>query len=184
LKTEDFNPSKLAALYYFGDLQYWKLPGLAVDALVNGYDGVALRKLAGLNDVVESDLSVGEIDSAFQEMGVAAPVPKGEAVLILATEAVKSVIYGDGNVFDVATHIRIHLCGLENPMPELRRIVELSVEATHAPRHRWNALEEDLRAAMNSFLSSRNRPFNPKHPEKSSLSVTSQAGGSRWAIYL
>jgi hypothetical protein len=40
-------------------------------------------------------------------------------------------------------------------MPELSRIVELSVEATHAPRFKWNALEEDLRAAMSSFLSSR-----------------------------
>jgi hypothetical protein len=155
LKTGDFNPSRLAVLYYFGDLQYWKLPGVAVEALVNGYDGVALRKLAGLNDVVECDLPVGEIDSAFREMGVAAPIPKAEAALILATEAVERVIDGDGNVFDVATHIRIHLCGLENPMLQLRRIVELSLEATHAPRHRWNALEEDLRAAMSSFLGSR-----------------------------
>jgi hypothetical protein len=156
LKTDAFNPSRLAVLYYFGDLQYWKLPGVAVDALVNGYDGAALRKLAGLNDVVESDLPVGEVDSAFQEMGVAAPISKAEATLILATEAVKGVIDGDGDVFDVATHIRIHLCGLENPMPELRRIVELSDQATRAPRHRWNALEEDLRAAMSSFLASRN----------------------------
>jgi hypothetical protein len=78
---------------------------------VSGYDGAALRKLAGLDDVVENDLPAGEIDSAFREMGVAAPISKAEAALILATEAVKSVITGDGNVFDVATHIRIHLCG-------------------------------------------------------------------------
>jgi hypothetical protein len=156
LKTDDFNPCRLAALYYFGDLQYWKLPRVAVDALVNGYDGAALRRVAGLNDVVESDVPVEEIDSAFQEMGVAAPISKADATLILATEAVKGVIGGDGNVFDVATHIRIHLCGFENPMAELRRIVELSAEATHAPRDRWIALEKDLRAAMSSFLSSRN----------------------------
>jgi hypothetical protein len=56
LKTDDFNPSRLAGLYYFGDLQYWKHPRIAVDALVNGYDGAALRKLAGLHDVVEMDL--------------------------------------------------------------------------------------------------------------------------------
>jgi hypothetical protein len=152
LKTDDFNPSRLAALYYVGDLQYWKIPGVAVDALVNGYDGAALRGLAGLNDVVESDLPVGEIDSAFQEMGIAAPISKEDATLILATEAVKDVIAGDGNVFDVATHIQIHLCGSENSIPELRRIVELSVQATHAPRYKWNALEGDLRVAMSSFL--------------------------------
>jgi hypothetical protein len=34
-------------------------------------------------------------------MGVAAPIPKAEAALILATEAVKGAIDGDGNVFDV-----------------------------------------------------------------------------------
>ena len=161
MKTGDFNPSKLATLYYFGDLQYWKLPGLAIDALVNGYDGVALRKLAELKDIVESDLPSGAIDSAFREMGVAAPIPKAEAALTLATEAVRRVIDGDRNVFDVATHIKIHLCGLESPMPQLRRIAELSVEAEKAPRYRWNALEKDLRAAMSSFLSSRNRLFDP-----------------------
>jgi hypothetical protein len=158
LKTGDFNPFKLATLYYFGDLQYWKLPELAIDALVNGYDGVALRKLAGLKgrkDIAEGNMPGETIDLAFQEMGVAAPIPKAEAALILATEAVKDAIDGGGNVFDVATHIRIHLCGFENSMPELSRIVELSVEATHAPRFKWNALEEDLRAAMSSFLSSR-----------------------------
>ena len=111
--------------------------------------------LKGLKDIVESDLPSGAIGSAFREMGVAAPIPKAEAALALATEAVRRVIDGDGNVFDVATHIQIHLCGLESPMPQLRRIAELSVEAKHAPRYRWNALEEDLRAAMSSFLSSR-----------------------------
>jgi hypothetical protein len=155
LKTGDSNPSRLATLYYFGDLQYWKIPGLATDALINGYDGATLRKLAGLKDIVESDLPSGTIDSAFREMGVAAPIPKAEAALTLATEAVRRVIDGDGNVFDVATHIQIHLCGLESSMPQLRRIAELSVEAEHAPRYRWNALEEDLRAAMSSFLSIR-----------------------------
>ena len=158
MKTGDFNPFKFATLYYFGDLQYWKLPEVAIDALVNGYDGVALRKLAGLKgrkDIAEGDLRGVTIDSAFQEMGVAAPIPKAEAALILATEAVKGAIDGGGNVFDVATHIRIHLCGFENSMPELNRIVELSVEATHAPRFKWSALEEELRAAMSSFLSSR-----------------------------
>jgi hypothetical protein len=85
-------------------------------------------------------------------MGVAAPLSKEDATLVLATEAVKDVMAGEGNVIDVATHIRIHLCGSENSIPELRRIVELSVQARHAPRYKWNALEDDLRVAMSSFL--------------------------------
>ena len=155
MKTDNFNPSRLAVLYYFGDLQYWKLPEVAVDALMNGYDGPALRKLAGLNGVVESDLPVGEIDSVFREMGVAAPISKAEATLTLASEAVKNVLAGDENVFDVATHIRIHLHGAESPTPELRRIAELSAEASLAPRHRWSELEKELTAAMSSFLTMR-----------------------------
>jgi len=99
LKTGDFNPSRLASLYYFGDLQYWKFPRLATDALINGYDGAALRKLAGLKglkDIVESDLPSGAIDSAFREMGVAAPIPKAEAALALATEAVRLLSMATG----------------------------------------------------------------------------------------
>ena len=155
MKTGDLNPSKLAALYYFGDLQYWKLPEIAIDALAHGYDGIALRKLAGLKggkDAAATDLPGEAIDSAFQEMGVAAPIAKAEAALILATEAVRGAIDRDGNVFDVATHIRIHLCDFGSSIPELKRIVELSVEAAHAPRYRWNALEVELRTAMSSFL--------------------------------
>jgi hypothetical protein len=64
------NPRKLAVLYYFGDLAYWKLPEIAGEALVGGFDGVALRKLAGLTNVVESDLIPTDIDAAFKEMGI------------------------------------------------------------------------------------------------------------------
>jgi hypothetical protein len=73
------NPRKLALLYYFGDLDYWKIPGIAADALVGGFDGVALRKLAGLTNVVASDLISADIDAAFKEMGVEAPISKDDA---------------------------------------------------------------------------------------------------------
>jgi hypothetical protein len=57
---------KLAVLYYFGDLSYSKLPDIAVEALMAGFDGVALRKLAGLTNLVRSDLIPADIDSAFR----------------------------------------------------------------------------------------------------------------------
>jgi hypothetical protein len=31
-----FNPEKIAVEYYFGDLQYWKLPQIALAALEQG----------------------------------------------------------------------------------------------------------------------------------------------------
>ena len=150
-----FEPHKLAVLFYFGDLQYWKMPQVAADALEQGFDGTALRRLAGMADPVESDIPQAEIDSAFREMGVIAPIPKQEARLILAAESAKRAISGVSNVFDEATHIRIHLCELKDPPDELRRIVDLSKEAKVAPRSRWEHLEHELRRTMAEFVSKR-----------------------------
>ena len=98
------NPRKLAILYYFGDLDYWKLPEIAVEALAGGFDGVALRKLAGLTNVsakglISSDITSSDINAAFKEMGVDAPISKDDARLALATECVKKAIDGESNVF-------------------------------------------------------------------------------------
>ena len=161
MATGSFDPNKLAVLYYFGDLQYWRLPGLAVEALAKGYDGPSLRKLAGLATPTESaktlivgDMASQEIDSAFQEMGVLAPLSRTDAALGLAAESAKRAINGDSSLLDEATHIRIHICG-EQSIPELRQIAELSLRAKHASQSKWQAIEEELRAAMFTFLSNR-----------------------------
>lgn len=150
-----FNPEKIAVEYYFGDLQYWKLPQIAAAALEQGYDGPALRRLAGLTEPVSSDIRRDQIDSAFREMGVDAPISKDNARLALATECVQRAMKGASNVFDEATHIRIHLCELSDPPDVLGRIVNLSKEANHAPRARWNRIEADLKNAFAEFLMTR-----------------------------
>jgi hypothetical protein len=147
-----FNPMKIAVLYYFGDLGYWKLPDVAAEALAAGFDGIALRKLAGLTNVVQSDMIPSDIDAAFRDIGVAAPISKDAARLSLATESVKRALAGESNVFDEATHIRIHLCELNEPPPELHWIVDLARQSMSSPRATWRALEEDLRSAMSQFL--------------------------------
>jgi hypothetical protein len=147
-----FDPNKIAVLYYFGDLSYWQLPAISADALEHGFDGRFLRRLAGLVNPVGSDIRPEEIDSAFREMGVDAPIPKDKAQLALATEAARRAISGDSNLFNEATHIRIHICEWRNAPPELRLIVELSAESEHAPRWKWKQLEQDLRDAMAAFL--------------------------------
>jgi len=43
-----FNPQAIAVEYYFGDLSYWQLPAICVEALEHGFDGSALRIIAGL----------------------------------------------------------------------------------------------------------------------------------------
>lgn len=150
---------QLAVLYYFGDLQYWKLPRIAADALEEGCDGPALRTLAGLaslssGNIRAEDIRENEIDSAFCEMGVDAPITKDRARLVLATESAQRALHGRSNVFDEATHIRIHLCELCEPPESLERIVNLSKEATNAPRTQWDRIEADLKDAFTDFLMS------------------------------
>ena len=150
-----FDPNALAVQYYFGDLQYWKLPAICVEALEHGFDGRGLRRLAGLANPVASDFCQDEVDSAFREMGVNAPIPKDEARLALATDVARRAIFEDSNVFNEATHIRIHICELHEPPPELQSIVALSKESQRAPRWKWDQLEKQLRDAMSTFLSAR-----------------------------
>lgn len=150
-----FEPHRLATLYYFGDLSYWQLPAIAADALERGFDGPALRRLAGLVNPVTSDVRSNEVDSAFREMGVAAPISKDEARLVLATESARRALSGESEVFNEATHIRIHICELRNAPAGLQSIVALSEESKHAPRSKWRQLEQDIRDAMSNFLQSR-----------------------------
>jgi hypothetical protein len=152
-----FDPAKLAVEYYFGDLQYWKLPQTAADALELGYDGPALRRLAGLanrirKEIRADDVRANEIDSAFREMGVNAPITKDKARMLLAVESANRALNGVSNVFDEATHVRIHLCELGDPPQALSRVVNLSEEAENAPRSQWGRIETDLKNAFLDFL--------------------------------
>ncbi len=149
------DPNRIAVEYYFGDLQYWKMPGIAADGLEQGFDGPTLRKLAGLTNPVASDISSSDIDSAFREMGVDAPISEADAQLALAHESARSAIDGQWNVFDAATHIRIHLCHLSEPPEALRKIVNLSKNAQSAPRAEWAQIDAALKEAFAEFLAKR-----------------------------
>jgi len=100
-----FDPQAIAIRYYFGDLNYWQLPAICVEALERGFDGKALRIIAGLVNPTARDIRQEEINSAFSDMGVNAPIPKEEARLALATEAARRALSGESNVFHEATHI-------------------------------------------------------------------------------
>ena len=46
--TGSFGPQAIAVEYYFGDLSYWQLPAICIQAMEHGFDGRALRAIAGL----------------------------------------------------------------------------------------------------------------------------------------
>ena len=156
-----FDPKKLAVDYYFGHLQYWKLPKIAADALAQGHDGPALRKIASMSDLSNHDLRAEDIgatetDAAFCEMGVNAPITKDNARLALAIESARKVLNGNSNVFDEATYVRIHLCELSESPDCLSRIVMLSREARNAPRSERSRIEANLRDAFSDLLMRQN----------------------------
>jgi hypothetical protein len=93
------------------------------------------------------------IDAAFRERGIDAPISKEQARLILASNSAARALNGSSNVFDEATHIRIHLCELSEPPDALRQIFDLAKEARNAPRSRWVQLEQELTQAFKDFLS-------------------------------
>jgi hypothetical protein len=70
----------------------------------------------------------------------------------MATESAQKALHGPSNVFDEASHVRIHLCELSEPPEPLRRIVDLSKEARNAPRSEWGRIEEELKDAFSNFL--------------------------------
>src|ERR1700722_5351560 len=117
------DPHRIAIDYYFGDLQYWKLPAIAVDALEHGFDGPALRRLAGVSNPTVADFEFEFVDAAFREMGVDAPISRDKASLFLAVESATRALNGESNVFDEATYIRIHICHLDKPPECLEQIV-------------------------------------------------------------
>jgi hypothetical protein len=65
----NFDSNAMAVQYYSGDLSYWRLPAIGVEALGRGFDGRSSRILAGQVNPVETDIRPDEIDSAFREMG-------------------------------------------------------------------------------------------------------------------
>jgi len=105
--------------------------------------------------LTQTDIRADEIDLAFREMGVSAPIPKNEARLELASNAVRRALSRETNMFDEATHIRIHLCHWDEVPVALKAIVDLSAEAEHAPEQKWDDFEQRLRVAMLNFLDGR-----------------------------
>jgi hypothetical protein len=114
-----------------------------------------LRRLAGLVKPTSREVRVEEIDGAFRELGIAAPLTIREAQLILATETARAAASGQKNPFDAATHIRIGICRFKEEPPELANIVRLSEKAERAPRPLWGKLKKEIRAALSEFLGAR-----------------------------
>jgi hypothetical protein len=137
--------------WYFGELLPEDLPEICIDALDHGHDGPMLRRLAGLTKPTSRDLPERQVEGAFHEMGIAAPISERDCQLFLATETAQAAVAGINNSFDAATHIRIGICHFKPEPAELSEIVRLSKESDHAPRGDWIRLEEKIRRALETL---------------------------------
>jgi len=146
-----FDPAKVAVRWYFGELLHEDLPEICINALEHGHDGPMLRRLAGLAKPTSRDLTETQVERAFHEMGIAAPVSERDCQLFLATETAQAAVAEIQNPFDAATHIRIGICHFKPEPAELSEIVRLSEESEHAPRWDWGRLEEKIRRALETL---------------------------------
>jgi hypothetical protein len=153
-----FDPARNAVRWYFRDLSHEDLPAICIEALERGYDGPMLRRLAGLVKPTSRDITERQIEGAFHEMGVAAPISERECQLFLATETAQAAVAGLQNPFDAATHIEIGICKLRSEPAELAEIVRLSEESERAPRWEWGRLEKRIRRELEALAKGELKP--------------------------
>src|SRR5579859_7843152 len=162
-----FDRERIAVRWYFGGSFHEDLPSICIDALEHGYDGPMLRRLAGLLKPTSRDVTEGQLERAFKEMGVSAPISERDCQLFLATETAQAAAAGAQNPFDAATHIRIGICRLKQPPTELSEIVRLSKESEYAPRWDWGRLEKKLKRELETLAKGDVKPMLVQRSETS-----------------
>jgi hypothetical protein len=153
-----FDPARHAVRWYFRELSHEDLPAICIEALEHGYDGPMLRRLCGLVKPTSRDLTDVQIERAFHEMGIAAPISERDCQLFLAVDTARAAAAGLQNPFDAATHIRIGICNFKTQPAELAEIVRLSEESELAPRGDWGRLEERIRRELETLAKGELKP--------------------------
>jgi len=90
-KTVTFDPNLFVAKWYCSRVNPEEIPLFAADALEAGFDGPALRRLAGLASPNSSE--VGDLfDRALAEIGTVEIRTKEQAILKLAKLTARSIV--------------------------------------------------------------------------------------------
>src|ERR1700761_6715838 len=95
---------RVAAEWYLGLYPPEKMPALAVWALEQGFDGKALRELAGLATATRK-YEQGLIEKALHELGTEPPPDAMTAGLKLTIPICEEIVSGTTNPYDGASHI-------------------------------------------------------------------------------
>ena len=121
---EAFNPDLFVAKWYCSEVWSEDMPAFAADALEAGYDGPALRKLAGL--IKPTSVDIGDLfKQSLTEIGTVTIHNREEAALLLARTTARNIVNGQ---MDPIAGCNV-LAGLAHALdypPYLNRFYELA----------------------------------------------------------
>jgi hypothetical protein len=132
---EEFNPDLFVAKWFCGRVGPEDMPRFAADALEAGYDGEALRKLAGL--VRPTSLDVGNLfRQTLHEIGNIKILTREQAVFAMSRITATDIIEGRVEPIQGA-EILARYAGMLNYPPYLAEFLQLS-EMPHWGKHAPN----------------------------------------------
>lgn len=169
----------LAARFYLFGWPSEKAPVLACDLLERGYDGRAIRILAGTQNPTERDVAPLLI-SVFRELGIE-PMEPMDAALCLADEVCRRIVSGLVEPYKGAIFLSRDVASVVTApwLDEFDVLVTL-YEDSDEYKSEYAA---DIREAAREFLAMRARTFQLGHSEShpaSGLPGHSGPGSKNW----
>jgi hypothetical protein len=121
---ETFNPDLFVAKWYCSKVGPEAMPQFAADALEAGYDGPALRRLAGL--LKPTTVEVGDLfQRALREIGTVTILSKEQAVYSLSRSTASDIVDGRLDPIEGAGILARYAMMLDYP-PHLAEFLQLS----------------------------------------------------------
>ena len=138
------------ALWQIGKFPVERLPDVAIQALEKGFDGPALRELAGLQKLTERDLG-NLFELALKEVG-RLPMSKREAGLIVAKNIAQEIINGNIEPYEGARRIWWDIWEQNRELDELKVFVGLASGYEDEPDHRHEYVDDILKEARKLII--------------------------------
>jgi hypothetical protein len=141
------NPELIAARWYFGDLKPEEWPAIAAGFLERGMDGQYLKSLAERKSPTRADIEE-TVTGALAEIGVAGPMSRNDAGLMLAREEAKSMLRDRKPPHEIASRLWFRY-GLVISKLHYWRALHIQYKTAGSP--------ESIAAAEQAILAAANR---------------------------
>lgn len=139
---ETFNPDLFVAKWYCSKVLPEDMPQFAADALEAGYDGLALRRLAGLTRPTSRD--VGDLfERVLREIGTVKVQSKEQALIFLSRLTAMDIVEGRIEPLRGAEILANYAMALEYPyfIAEFVQLADMPLWGDYAPNRQKLAQE-------------------------------------------